>query len=104
MTDNLPLAAVAQIRSLEGVEDVAQINWFGGFYQDPKNTFATYVVDPAHYFSVYHELEVAPAALERFRATRIGALASASLAGRFGWSVGDAIPLTADIWPQQNGS
>jgi putative ABC transport system permease protein len=104
MTDNLPLAAVAQIRSIDGVEDVAQVNWFGGFYQDPKHAFAKYVVDPSHYFNVYRELTIAPDVLQRFIDTRIGVVASKSLAEQYAWKVGDPIPIQADIWPKRGGA
>jgi putative ABC transport system permease protein len=104
MTDNLPVAAVAQIRTIDGVGDVAQMNWFGAYYQDPKNTFAQYVVDPAAYFNVFRELLIAPDVLAKFVATRIGVVASSSLAAKYGWHTGDAIPLTGLLWPKQDGS
>jgi putative ABC transport system permease protein len=104
MTDNLPVASVAQIRAIDGVSDVAQMNWFGGYYQDPKNTFAQYVVDPAAYFNVFGELQIEPDVLAKFVATRVGVVASASLAARYGWHTGDSIPITGLLWPKQDGS
>jgi putative ABC transport system permease protein len=104
MTDNLPVASVAQIRTLDGVADVASMNWFGGYYQDPKNTFAQYVVDPAAYFNVFRELIIAPDVLAKFVATRISVVASASLAAKYGWRTGDTIPITGLLWPKQDGS
>jgi putative ABC transport system permease protein len=104
MTDNLPLASVAQVRSLDGVADVAQMNWFGAYYQDPKNGFAQFVVDPEAYFHVYQELIIDPAVLKQFIATRIGVVASTSLAQKFGWHAGDALPLRGTLWPKQDGS
>jgi len=89
MTDNLPLASVAQIRALDGVGGVAQMNWFGAIYQDPKNTFAQYVVDPAGFFDVYRELVIEPDVLKQFIATRIGVVTSTSLASKYGWQAGD---------------
>ena len=104
MSDNLPLASVAQIRALDGVAGVAQMNWFGAYYQDPKNGFAQYVVDPAAFFDVYRELIVEPDVLKQFAATRIGVVASTSLAQKYGWHPGDAIPLHGLLWPKQDGS
>ncbi len=104
MTDNLPLAAVAQVRAIDGVSGVAQMNWFGAIYQDPKNSVAQYVVDPAAFFDVYRELIIDPEALTKFVATRTGVVVSTSLAQRFGLHVGDAIPLQGLIWPKQDGS
>ena len=104
MTDNLPLASVAQVRTLDGVADVAQMNWFGAYYQDPKNGFAQFVVDPEAYFHVYQELIIDPDVLKQFIATRIGVVASTSLAQKFGWRPGDALPLRGTLWPKQDGS
>jgi putative ABC transport system permease protein len=104
MSDNLPLATVAQIRTIDGVGDVAQMNWFGAYYQDPKNGFAQYVVDPAAFFNLYRELVIAPDVLKQFVATRIGVVASTSLAQKFGWHAGEAISLHGLIWPKQDGS
>jgi len=104
MTDNLPLASVAQVRTLDGVADVAQMNWFGAYYQDPKNGFAQFVVDPEAYFHVYQELIIDPDVLKQFIATRIGVVASTSLAQKFGWHAGDALPLRGTLWPKQDGS
>jgi putative ABC transport system permease protein len=48
---------------------------------------------------------VLPAAQRRaFEADRTGAIVGASLAKRFGWKVGDTIPLQATIFPQKDGS
>ena len=104
MSDNLPLASVAQIRALDGVAGVAQMNWFGAYYQDPKNGFAQYVVDPAAFFDVYRELIVESDVVKQFAATRIGVIASTSLAQKYGWHTGDAIPLHGLLWPKQDGS
>jgi putative ABC transport system permease protein len=104
MSDNLPLASVAQVRAIDGVGGVAQMNWFGAYYQDPKNGFAQYVIDPAAFFDVYRELVIAPDVLTQFGATRIGVVASTSLAQKYGWHAGDAISLHGLIWPKQDGA
>jgi putative ABC transport system permease protein len=104
MSDNLPLASVAQVRAMDGVAGVAQMNWFGAYYQDPKNGFAQYVIDPAAFFNVYRELIIAPEVMTQFAATRIGVVASTSLVQKHGWRAGDAISLHGLIWPKQDGS
>lgn len=104
MTDNLPLAYVQQIQSLEEVDVATHLNWFGGYYRDRTSAFAKYPVDPVSYFDVYREFVIDDAVLERFANTRVGAVASTSLAERYGWRVGDVIPITGDIWPKEDGS
>ena len=104
MTDNLPLAHVRAVGDLPGVAATAHMSWFGGYYQDPKNTFATYPVDPTTYFDVFSDADVEQTVLDAFGESRLAAVASHSLAAKYGWSPGDAIPLRGDIWPKEDGS
>ena len=98
LTDNLPIAYVEQIRMLDEVAEVAHLTWFGGYYQEPRNTFAQYPVDPARYFAVNHEKVISPAVLEDFVRNRAGAVVSSSLAARYGWQAGDVVPLQSDLF------
>ena len=104
MIDSLPISYLQQIAAVPGVAAVTHADWFGGVYQEPRNFFPKYPVDPEGYFALYHEWVIAPAQLEAFRQTRTGAVTSAGLAERFGWSVGDRIPIEGDIYPQRDGS
>jgi putative ABC transport system permease protein len=85
------------------VKKVAYAAWFGGIYQDPKNFFPNFSVGP-NYFDMYPEFELPPAQRRAFEADRTGAIVGAALAKRFGWKVGDTIPLQATIFPQKDGS
>jgi putative ABC transport system permease protein len=102
-TVSLPKSLLARIQALPGVERVTYANWFGGVYQDPKNFFPSQAVAD-NYFDLYPEWRLAPAERAAFKATRTGALVGASLAGKFGWKVGDRIPLQATIFPQKDGN
>ena len=104
MTDNLPLAYVQRIRSLDEVEQVTNLSWFGGYYREPRNSFATYPVDPESYFDIFPEQGIAADTLARFRSVRVSAVASEALAARYGWRRGDTIPIMQDIFPQESGS
>ncbi len=79
------------------------MTWFGGIYQDPKNFFATMAVDPESLLRVYPEFKVGDAERERWIATRTGAIAGRKVAERFGWKVGDRIPLKATFWRPKDG-
>lgn len=104
MTDNLPMAHIQAIGRLPGVQDITPSVWFGGYYQDPKQTFTTLPVDQARYFKVYPEVEIEPDVLERFRHTRYAVVAHESLATEYGWTVGQSLPMMGDIWPREDGS
>jgi putative ABC transport system permease protein len=102
-TMELPQSLLPRIKAVPDLKEVAYANWFGGVYQDPKNFFANMAVSP-NFFSVYDEFVLSPSDAQAFASTRTGAVVGAELAKRFGWKVGDKIPLQATIYPQKDGS
>ena len=102
--DSLPINQQQQMLNIEGVEAVTHANWFGGNYQERRNFFPKYPVDPYAYFDMYSELVISKEELDAFAQTRRGAVVAASLAERFGWKLGDIIPIQGDIYSMQNGS
>jgi putative ABC transport system permease protein len=99
----LPYAYGAKIAAIPGVDKVSHATWFGGFYQDPKNQFGQFPVEPEEYLEIYPELHIPEEQLQAFLANRTGALLGSSLAENYGLQVGDRIPIQA-MWPQQDGS
>jgi putative ABC transport system permease protein len=91
----LPLPYMPRIRRLPGVKDVVHSTWFGGVYQDPKNFFSQFVVEPEAWRGMYPELRVPDDQWADFVADRQGIVVGAKLAQRFGWKVGDHVPLKA---------
>lgn len=100
----LPISYLPQIESVPGVKEVAFASWFGGSYQDRPAQFGVFPVEPERYLRAVPEIVLPPAQLERWSATRDGAIVGRSLAQRYGWQVGDRVTLVADIWPQRDGS
>ncbi|MET0330804.1 MAG: FtsX-like permease family protein [Dyella sp.] len=98
----LPQALGAQIAQVPGVKMVTYANWFGGAYQDPHNQVFSFAVAP-NYVDLYPEIDVSAAERKAFDATRTGALVGEKLAARFGWKVGDKIPLQSTIFPNRQG-
>jgi len=91
----LPLPYYARLKRLPGVKDVAHTTWFGGIYQDPKNFFASFAIVPDDYARMYPEFVVDAQQWKAFAADRRGAVVGRKLAERFGWKLGDHIPLKA---------
>jgi len=91
----LPLPYYARLKRLPGVKDVAHTTWFGGIYQDPKNFFASFAIVPEDYARMYPEFVVDAQQWKAFAADRRGAVVGRKLAERFGWKLGDHIPLKA---------
>ena len=102
--DMLPISFQDQILAIDGVEAVTHQTWFGGAYQDPRNFFPKFPVKPRAYFEMYPEMLIDPDQLEAFANTRTGAVVSAGMLDRFGWRIGDKIPIEADIWPMRDGN
>ena len=104
MIEPLPVSYLRQIESVPGVDRAAHADWFGGQYQDPRNFFPQYPVQPLDWFSLYPEYVIAPDELQAFARTRTGAVAPAGLAEKYGWKVGDRIPIQGQIYAMRDGS
>src|SRR5690606_8404346 len=103
MVQMLPLALRSRLEQVDNVEAVTWANWFGGAYQDPRNQLFTIAVAP-NYLDLYPEIQVDPAELEQWKATRNGMLVGEDMMARFGWEVGQTIPLQSTIFPNSDGS
>ncbi len=101
--ETLPLSLRTRIAQVDNIEAVTYANWFGGAYQDPRNQIFSFAVAD-NYLDLYPEIEVAPEAREAFTRTRTGALVGQALATRFGWKVGDRVPLQSTIFPNADGT
>ena len=99
----LPLALEQRIANVDGVDAVTYANWFGGAYQKPENQVFSFAVAP-NYLDLYPEIEVDPAARKKFNETRTGILVGEGLMRRFGWKVGQKIPMQSTIFPNRDGS
>ncbi len=99
----LPLSLDARIKQVDGVQTATYANWFGGAYQDPRNQIFSFAVAP-NYLDLYPEIEVDPKQREAFNNTRTGILVGELLMKRFGWKVGQKIPLQSTIFPNRDGS
>jgi putative ABC transport system permease protein len=99
----LPVRYLAQIRATPGVRLATHFTWFGGIYQDAKNFFAQMAVVPEELLEIYPEYLLDDGERERWIATRTGAVAGRKLAERFGWKVGDRIPIQPTFWRPADG-
>jgi putative ABC transport system permease protein len=99
----LPYSYQKRITSVPGVTLVSLQLWFGGVYQDPKNQFGTFPVEPEAFLAMNPELTLPEEQKQAWLKTRTGAIVGRTLANRFGWKVGDRIPLTSPIWPNKSG-
>jgi putative ABC transport system permease protein len=89
----IPLSYRDQILRIPGVKSITHNNWFGGVYQDEKNFFPQFVIDPENQRQVMSELIVPDDQWQKFVADREGAIVGARTAQRFGWKIGDRVPI-----------
>jgi putative ABC transport system permease protein len=89
----LPVSYLERIKTVEGVSLVTHQSWFGGIYQDPKNNVFQFSVVPETWAQMYPEFKVPPDQFKAWLAERQGAVVGKDLAARFGWKVGDTIPI-----------
>lgn len=95
---SLPVSYRDKIAKVPGVELVGYGNWFGGIYQDERQHFAQFAVD-SNYIDIYPEFLLTPEEREAFRRDRRGAIAGQDIATKYGWKIGDTIPIKGTIYP-----
>lgn len=100
----LPESYLERIRATPGVTDVCHQTWFGGIYQDPKNFFMQMPVDPDCLLRMYPEYTLPEAQKKAWIADRQGAIAGRTTAKKYGWKIGDRIPIQATIWRKKDNS
>ena len=95
----LPLSYAEKLRQVQGVTGVGWANWFGGVYISERNFFPQFAISGASYLDLYPEFVLSDAERKAFLADRTGAIAGRKLADKFGWKVGDQVPLRGTIYP-----
>jgi len=95
----LPLAYRDRILRTPGVKEATYANWFGGVYQDEKNFFAQFAVGHETWRQMYPEFRLTEKEWADFAANRTACIAGEVTARRFGWKVGDRIPIRGVIYP-----
>jgi len=96
---SLPIAYQERIRRIEGVSAVSYANWFGGVYITEKNFFPNFAIDAKSYLDLYPEFVLKPEEKRDFQRDRKGCVVGRKLAERFGWKLGDSVPLRGTIFP-----
>jgi putative ABC transport system permease protein len=94
----LPVHYRDKIRAIDGVRSVASANWFAGVYQEPKNFFPQFAIDPVTYLAMYPEYRIHPDQLRDFMRDRKGAVIGRKLADTYGFKLGDVVPLRGTIF------
>jgi putative ABC transport system permease protein len=98
ITQPLPLSYRDRILQVSGVTKVTFSNWFGGVYKDPKNFFAKFATDAASALDVFN-IRFLEGSKQDFLADRNSCIVGKKLADRYGFKLGETLPLQGDIYP-----
>ena len=99
----LPQSYEAKMERIDGVDNAVHTTWFGGIYQEPKNFFAQLAIVPEELFDIFPEFIISEEHKAAWLETRSGVLVGRGLVERFGWKLGDRIPINATIWGKKDG-
>jgi putative ABC transport system permease protein len=99
----LPTSLADRFKSTPGVRDVSPILGLGDYYQRQDQYVRAYAVLPSEVPQTMPAMQIAPAAIQAFRGARDAMLVSDELMKRFGWKVGQRVPLTSVVWENKNG-
>lgn len=103
LIEMMPISYKGRMEHIPGVRTVAHASWFGGYYKDPKTSrFAQIPVEPKDYLDVYPEIVLSDKEKQAWMNTRTGCILGRKTAEKFGFKVGDRIPITPTIWEKPN--
>ena len=100
----IPVSYIDKIRAVPGVKLVTHASWFGGIYQDPSTNVFQFAVDPETYMAMYPEFKLPPDQMKAWLGDKQGFIAGRDLADRFGWKIGDKIPIKATFNRPKSGT
>ncbi len=104
LTQSLAINTQQKIAALAGVKQVSYASWFGGYFQNEKNQLAVTAVGHENYFELFPEYQIPQLQLENWQKTRTGIVIGQALADKYGWEIGDQVPLSSSIWMNKSGS
>lgn len=100
---DLPLSYQAKIEAVPGVGRTCKLQWFGAYYREPSNFFAQFGVDADRFLEAYPEVEIIEGDAGAFRQRKTACFIGHELARRFGFRIGDRVPLIGTIFPRADG-
>jgi putative ABC transport system permease protein len=102
--NSIPVSLMDRMLTVQGVRNITHLSFFGGYFQDAKNAIPAFATNIDKLAIVYPELNITKAQIAAMKATRPGALIGRPLAKKYGWKVGDKVPLGTTIWTNNDGS
>ena len=99
---DMPVSYAQEIARVPGITLVVPRRILSGYFRDPMNPVGVICTDE-RFFAVRPEIEISREQRRMLRQTRTGAVIGVFLANKYGWKVGDKIPLQTDT-PHPDGN
>ena len=103
MIQQFPLSYLNRVRAVDGVVAATPFIWFGGIYQDERNQIAAQATEADTFFEVYPEYDLPPQQRADWISDRSSMIVGKVLADRFGWKIGDTIPVRSSFYRKKDG-
>jgi putative ABC transport system permease protein len=104
-TQPLPVAYYNRIRQTPGVKEATYLSWFAGYFRDPKNSINVFAVEPQTWTNInVNYYNFPPEMRQAFIRDRASAMVGEDMARKWGWKVGDHIPISSSVFMQKSGS
>lgn len=101
-TVSLPLSMLPELEAIPGVKAVSWSQWFGAVYDDSPNNVFGFAVPPARWTAMFPEWVMPLEQRKAFENTRTGIVVGRLAAEKFGWKIGQKLPLQSNIFPQKS--
>jgi putative ABC transport system permease protein len=101
-TVSLPMSMLPEIEAIPGVKSVSWRQWFGAVYDDSPNNVFGFAVPPARWAAMFPEWVMPAEQQKAFEDTRTGIVVGRLAAEKFGWKIGQKLPLQSNIFPQKS--
>lgn len=96
----LPANYGNKLKTVDGIELLSRMQWFGGYYKDPANFFAQFAIDQDVFQEMYGECKMDEASWQRWADNRKGCMVGSGLSEKYGWKIGDQVQLVGTIFPR----
>ena len=96
LSESLPAGSIEQIRSVPGVKLVVPVDIFGATYQKPTQGLGVVAIGLVSDWQSAFTYTIAPGYLAAFQKLRTAALVKDELAKKYGWKIGERIPLMSN--------
>ncbi len=101
---DLPLGYQQKMATVPGIEAICKWQWFGGRYeQDKGGFFPQFGIDPETFLASYPEISIVEGSYEDFAKERTACLVGVDTATKYGWKVGQTVPILGTIFSRTDG-